>query len=39
VEKVESAGSTIGLAYIGMGILLLRLLEFESRRTASLETM
>jgi ABC-2 type transport system ATP-binding protein len=29
----------IGLAYIGAGILLLRLLEFESRRTASLETM
>ncbi len=30
---------TIGLAYTGTGILLLRLLEFESRRTASLETM
>lgn len=29
----------IGLAYIGTGILLLRLLEFESRRTVSLETM
>jgi ABC-2 type transport system permease protein len=30
---------TIGLAYAGAGILLLRLFEFESRRTASLETM
>ncbi len=29
----------IGLAYTGAGILLLRLFEFESRRTASLETM
>jgi ABC-2 type transport system permease protein len=29
----------IGLAYTGVGILLLRLFEFESRRTASLETM
>lgn len=29
----------IGLAYSGAGILLLRLFEFESRRTASLETM
>jgi ABC-2 type transport system permease protein len=29
----------IGLAYAGAGILLLRLFEFESRRTASLETM
>jgi hypothetical protein len=29
----------IGLAYTCVGILLLRLFEFESRRTASLETM
>jgi ABC-2 type transport system permease protein len=29
----------IGLAYTGAGVLLLRLFEFESRRTASLETM
>jgi ABC-2 type transport system permease protein len=29
----------IGVAYAGIGILLLRLLELESRRTASLETM
>jgi ABC-2 type transport system permease protein len=29
----------IGLAYAGAGILLLRFFEFESRRTASLETM
>jgi len=29
----------IGLAYTGAGILLVRLFEFESRRTASLETM
>jgi ABC-2 type transport system permease protein len=30
---------TIGLAYAAAGVLLLRLFEFESRRTASLETM
>jgi ABC-2 type transport system permease protein len=30
---------TIGLAYLVAGVLLLRLFEFESRRTASLETM
>jgi ABC-2 type transport system permease protein len=30
---------TIGVAYTGAGILLLRVFEFESRRTASLETM
>jgi ABC-2 type transport system permease protein len=30
---------TVGLAYVAAGLLLLRLLEFESRRTASLETM
>jgi ABC-2 type transport system permease protein len=29
----------VGLAYTGSGLLLLRLFEFESRRTASLETM
>jgi ABC-2 type transport system permease protein len=29
----------IGLAYAGLGILLLRLFELESRRTAPLETM
>jgi ABC-2 type transport system permease protein len=29
----------VGLAYAALGILLLRLFEFESRRTASLETM
>jgi ABC-2 type transport system permease protein len=29
----------IGVAYTGAGLLLLRLFEFESRRTASLETM
>jgi ABC-2 type transport system permease protein len=40
----KSAGSlllelAIGLAYTAAGLLLLRLFEFESRRTASLETM
>jgi hypothetical protein len=30
---------TIGLVYAGVGIVLIRLFEFESRRTASLETM
>ena len=29
----------VGLAYVGAGIVLLRLFEFESRRSASLETM
>jgi hypothetical protein len=29
----------IGLTYAGVGLLLLRLFELESRRTASLETM
>ncbi|HEY6605549.1 MAG TPA: hypothetical protein VIZ44_04330, partial [Gaiellaceae bacterium] len=29
----------VGLTYAGVGLLLLRLFELESRRTASLETM
>jgi hypothetical protein len=29
----------VGLVYAGLGLLLLRLFELESRRTASLETM